>query len=218
MVPTLWSAPPSIFARAARDDHERLSYGVDRVFRASVLLGGLLVVALTLGAPFAIDVVAGDDFAPSADVLQIQAVALLCSFAATTLFYALLSLRMHRAILFIACTVLVVNVALAAILGSAHGADGAAYATLASEIVGLAVALVVLARSHRSVVPSLGVVPQMAAAAGVALLTGLIPGLPSVADAAIGSIVYVAVIAALGAVPPELLEAIRRPAADPPRT
>ena len=50
---------------------------------------------------------------------------------------------------------LVVNVVLAATLGEAHGATGAAYATLASEVVGLAIAFVVLRTSHPSVVPSL---------------------------------------------------------------
>jgi O-antigen/teichoic acid export membrane protein len=206
-----------IFARAARDDHERLSYGVERVFQASIVLGGLLVVGLTLGAPFAIDVVAGDDFSPSAGVLRIQAVALMCAFAATTLFYALLSLRMHRAILAIACTVLVVNVVLAAALGSAHGADGAAYATLASEVIGLAVGLTVLARSHPSVVPSLAVVARVALAVGAAMLVALIPGLPSVAAAATGGLIYVAVVWAVGAVPQELLAAIRPATTDIPK-
>ena len=198
-----------IFARAARDDHDRLGYGVDRVFSASIVLGGLVVVGLALGAPFAIDVVAGDEFARSADVLRIQAVALMLSFAATTIFYALLSLRLHRAILVIACSVLVVNVVLAAMLGEAHGATGAAYATLASEVVGLAIGFVVLRRSHPAVVPSLGVIPKVAVAGAATALVVLIPGLPSVADAAIGSLIYVGVVWAVGAVPDELLDAVR---------
>jgi O-antigen/teichoic acid export membrane protein len=204
-----------IFARAARDDHDRLAYGVDRVFQASVVLGGLLVVALGLGATFAIDVVAGEDFAPSAGVLRIQAVALMCTFAATTVFYALLSLRMHRAILLIACTALVVNVVLSAVLGSAHGADGAAYATLASEVIGLLVGLAVLRRSHPSVAPSLAIVGRVAVAVGAGLLPALVPGLPSVVDAALGSIIYMAVIWAVGGVPRELLHAIRPVATEP---
>ncbi len=166
-------------------------------------------MALVLGAPFAIDVVAGDDFAPSAGVLRVQAVALLCSFAATTLFYALLSLRMHRAILVIASSALAVNVVLTAILGAAHGAQGAAYATLTAELVGLVVAFTVVTRSHPSVVPSLAVVGRVAVACGAALLPALIVDLPSVAEAAAGSIVYVAVVWVTGAVPKELLDAIR---------
>jgi O-antigen/teichoic acid export membrane protein len=198
-----------IFARAARDDHDRLAYGVDRVFQASVVLGGLLVVALGLGATFVIDVVAGADFAPSAAVLRIQAVALMCTFAATTLFYALLSLRMHRAILLIVSTTLVVNVVLAAVLGSAHGSHGAAYAILGSELVGLVAAFVVLRRSHPSVAPRLAIVPRVGVAVAAGLLPALVPGLPSVVDAALGSVIYVAVIWAVGGVPGELIPAIR---------
>jgi len=198
-----------IFARAARDDHDRLGYGVDRVFSASIVLGGLLVVGLTLGAPFAIDVVAGDEFARSADVLQIQAVALMFSFAATTVFYALLSLRLHRTILVIACSALVVNIVLAATLGAAHGATGAAYATLASEVVGVAIGFFVLRRSHPAVVPSLGVIPKVALAGAAAALVALVPGLPSVVDAVIGCVIYVGVVWAVRAVPDELLEAVR---------
>jgi O-antigen/teichoic acid export membrane protein len=135
----------------------------------------------------------------------------MCSFAATTLFYALLSLRLHRAILVIACSVLVVNVILAATLGAAHGAMGAAYATLASEVVGLAIGFAVLRRSHPGVVPALGVIPRVAVAGAAAALVALIPGLPPVADALIGSAVYIVVVWAVGAVPRELLEAIRHP-------
>ena len=198
-----------IFARAARDDHDRLAYGVDRVFAASIVLGGLLVVGLWLGAPFAIDVVAGDEFARSADVLRIQAVALMFSFVTTTIFYALLSVRLHRAILLIACSALVVNVVLAATLGAAHGATGAAYATLVSEVVGLAIGFAVLRRSHPAVVPSLGVIPRVAVAGAAAALVALVPGLPSVADALIGCVIYVVVVWAMGAVPSELLDAVR---------
>ena len=199
-----------IFARAARDDHDRLQYGVDRVFRASVVLGGLVMVALVLGAQFVIDVVAGPDFGPSAGVLRIQAAALFLSFAATTLFYGMLSLRMHRGILAIASTVLAVNVALAAILGASHGATGAAWATVVSELAGLVVALALVARSHRQIVPRLVVVVQVLAAAGAALLIALVPGLPSVADAVIGAGIYAALALALRVVPPELLEAFAR--------
>ena len=199
-----------IFARAARDDHDRLRYGVDRVFGASTVLGGLVMVLLILGAPFVIDVVAGPDFGPSAGVLRIQALALALSFAATTLFYGMLSLRMHSGILVIASTVLVVNVALAAALGSAHGAVGAAWATVASELAGLLVALLLLARSHRSIVPSLGVVVRVIVASGCALLVVLIPGLPSIAAAAIGGVVYAGLAFAVRAVPAELLEAFAR--------
>jgi O-antigen/teichoic acid export membrane protein len=210
LVPNLMvGAAFPIFSRAARDDRARLAYGVDRVFQASLLVGAAVVVAVLLGAPFAISIVAGPGFEPAAGVLRIQAVALMLSFAATTLFYVLLSLRMHRTILATACTVLVVNVALAATLGASEGARGAAIAILAAELAGFAFVYVVLTRTHPEVVPSLRVLPRIALAAGLALLVGLVPGLPSVAAAAIGTLVYAGAALALGAVPRELLEAFR---------
>jgi O-antigen/teichoic acid export membrane protein len=221
MVPGLMvSAAFPIFARAARDDRERLAYGIDRVFQAALLVGGAMMVALILGAPVAIDVVAGPGFEPSAGVLRIQAVALLASFIATTLFYALLSLRAHGAILATACTALVVNVGLAAVLGSADGATGAALATLIAEVSGIGVALTVLHRRHRALVPGAGTVPRIALAVGLAASVLLIPGLPALADAALGTLIYAGVVLALRAVPPELLDAFlrrgERSAAAPP--
>ena len=47
------------------------------------------------------------------------------------------------------------------------------------------------------------------------LLPALVPGLPSVVDAALGSVIYVAVIWAVGGVPRELIEAIRPVATEP---
>lgn len=199
-----------IFSRAARDDHERLAYGVDRVFAATLVAGAGMMVALVLGAPFAIDVVAGPRFAESASVLRLQAVALMISFVATTVFYALLSLRRHSAILATACTALAVNIVLAMVLGGAHGARGAALGTLVAELAAFGVAMTLLARSDRHVVPGLWVVPRVAVAVAVAATVLLIPGLPSVAAAVIGTAIYAAAALAVGAVPRELLDVLPR--------
>jgi O-antigen/teichoic acid export membrane protein len=198
-----------IFARAARDDHERLAYGVSRVFQACVVLGGALFVALLLGAPFAIDVVAGSEFEPSGDVLQIQAVALMFAFPNSVLFYVLLTLRQYRILLVLSSGVLVVNVVLAGTLGAAYGAEGAALATAIAEF-GLTVAGFVAVRAVAPhVAPGLGVVPKVAAAIGLSSLL-LLAGLPPVVAAVVGSAVYAAVVLALRAVPAELLDAFPR--------
>ena len=200
------SAAFPIFSRSARDDHERLAYGVDRVFQTSLLAGAGIMLALVLGAPVAIDVIAGPAFAPSAGVLRILAVALMVSFGATTLFYALLSLRMHGTILLASCLVLAFSVVLAAILGRAHGATGAALSTVVAELVGVAVAVVALRRRHPALVPSLGPVLRVAAAAGVGFLVVLAP-VPALVAAVAGTALYAGAAIALRAVPPELLEA-----------
>ena len=105
-------------------------------------------------------------------------------------------------------TVLVVNVTLAAILGAAHGATAPRTRRSASEVVGLAVAFAVL-RIPPGRRPVARVTLRVALAGGVGLLVGARAGLPSVVDALLGSAAYVAVVVALGAVPRELLEAVR---------
>jgi O-antigen/teichoic acid export membrane protein len=199
-----------IFSRAARDDHDRLAYGVSRVFQASLVAGGAVLVGLVLGAPFAIDVIAGHGFAPSADVLRVLAIALFVSFAATTLFYALLSLRMHGAILAVSCLVFAVSVAVAAVFGSLHGARGAAWATVAAELAGITLAATMLARRHPDVAPGLRGIPPVLVSIGLALLVWLIPGLPSVVAALLGVAIYAGSAWVLGAVPAEVVDAFVR--------
>ena len=198
-----------IMARAARDDRQRLAYGVDRVFQASAVLGGALLVGLVIGAPFIIDIVGGADFAPSADVLRIQAGAVALSFSSAVLSYALLSLHMYRALLLIASTALGVVVVLVSILGASMGANGAALGALIGELAATLVALGVLWREHPAIVPSLGVLWRLPVAVAPALALLLVPGLPSFVAAALGVSIYAAAAFVVRAVPAELLDALR---------
>jgi O-antigen/teichoic acid export membrane protein len=197
-----------IFARAARDDHDRLAYGVERVFQACVVLGGSLFVALLLGAPFAIDVVAGEDFAPSADVLQIQATALALAFPNSVMFYVLLTLRRYGILLGLSAGFLIVTVILAAVLGDARGAEGAAIATVVAEFAGLLAGYVAVLAVAPHVAPGLAVIPKVLVAAGAAAAL-LALGLSAIVAASLGLVVYAAIILALRGVPPELLEAMK---------
>jgi O-antigen/teichoic acid export membrane protein len=199
-----------IFARAARDDRERLRYGVDRVFQACLVLGGAVMVPLLVGAEFVIDIVAGDEFARSADVLRIQAVALMLAFPNSVLFYALLSLGRYRALLLLSGGVLAINVMLAAVLGSSRGAEGAAVATSAAEAFLIFAALIAVRRADPRLVPGLGVVPRFTVAVALALTVLLIPGLAPLAAAALATVIYAAAALLLGTVPREFLEAFSR--------
>jgi O-antigen/teichoic acid export membrane protein len=199
-----------IVARAARDDRARLSYAVGRLFDATVVLGGLVALMLLLGAPFIMDVVAGPAFAPSADVLRIQAAALLVTFAGAPLTYALLSLRRHRDLLLLSGAALAANATLVPLLADAHGARGAAAATLGAELVLTVGGALLLSRIDRSLRPSLAVVARAAPgfALGCALLA--VPGLPSVVAMVLGAGVYAALALLLRAVPEELVIEARR--------
>ena len=158
-----------ILARAARDDSARLSYAVQRLFEVGLILGVWMSASTIVGAKLGIDVVAGAKFHPAIGVLEIQALAIVTSFIAAILGYALLSLRQYRQLLRAnALAVLIVTV-LSFVLIPAHGARGAAIApTVAEALLGVAYA-VSLARSKARLRLSLRIVPGLAVGLGVSL-------------------------------------------------
>jgi O-antigen/teichoic acid export membrane protein len=198
-----------IFVRAAHNDPERLAYGVGRMLHAMIVLGVGLALVLALGAPFVIDVVAGPDFAPAAGVMRIQVVTLLVVFLVVTLNYALLSLRRHRTMLVIAGGALVVNAVGAGLLGAAHGARGAALATMVADVIGLGATGWALWRIGLPVGRWLTVIPRVALAAAPAAAAWFAP-VPDVAKAAIGGGVYGAMVLILRAIPEELWVELRQ--------
>lgn len=207
VVPQLMlSAALPIFSRAARDDAERLRYGLGLVAQASLIAGGAVAVGLVLGAPVAIDVVAGPDFDGAEPVLRLHAVALLFSFLAAPAGYALLSLRRHREILIMNAAALASLVAALAILVPVDGARGAAVATVIGEAVLAGSGALLVARSgHRLRIAK---APRIVLAAAVALAPGLV--LPALPAAALGLAIFVGALLALRAVPDELLDEVRR--------
>ena len=198
-----------IFAHAASRDRERLAYGVDRTFRAAAVFGGGLAVVLALGAPFAIAVVAGPDFGGAADMLRIQALGLGVALVTSVFTYALLSLRMHRELLFANLAALGVSVVLTLALGSAWGGVGAATATAIAEVCLAGSAVWLLVRRHPALRPAWSFLCRVFAAGLVAGALALIP-LPSLVLAVAGAAVYTALAFALRAVPQELLVELGR--------
>ena len=198
-----------IFARAARDDRSRLGYGVQRMFEACTLLGGWIALMLALGAPLLIEVVAGPEFEPSVDVLRIQALTVFALFALTAWSYALLSLREHRAILVISLTTLALNCVAVAILGTAHGAEGAALGTFSADFTALVLLGLWLARAHPDMRPQLRVIPLVLVAGGGAALLSFL-GLPQLPLLVAATAVYWAMLLVLRAIPEEIFVEIRR--------
>jgi len=204
------SAGFPILARAARDDDERLRYGLQRLFDASLLLGGAVVVPLVVGARFAISAIAPiSEFGGSVVVLQLQAVAIVFTFLVATFSFALLSLKRFRTLLWCNIVALVTAAVLTPALGPVLGAKGAAIATTSAEAV-LSVAYVVgLARVRPDLVPRIGILPRLLVAAAAGLAMALL-GLPVFVEAALAGLVYVGLAYALRAVPPELVNALLR--------
>jgi O-antigen/teichoic acid export membrane protein len=203
-----------VLARAARDDRERLVYVLQRLFEATLIVGAGLAVMLALGAPFAIEVLAGGKSDPSIPVLQIQALALVANFVATSFSYGLLSLHRHRELLVTASAALVLSLALTLALVPWLEAQGAALAFTLGEVAVALLALVFVRRAQPDARFPLRTVACVAAAAAAAASLALVPGLPSLARALVGAVIFFGVLIGLRAIPPELIDAfVRRPQA-----
>ncbi len=193
-----------ILARAALNDEARLKYVIQRLFEAALVFGAWLALATSLGARFAIGVVAGRHFEPSVAVLQIQGVALLATFLTVTWGTGLLALHRHRALLLANMVGLAMSGLLTALLVGPYGAKGAAIATVGGEFtLALAYTVALLGRDRRLRV-SVGVIPKVAAAAAAALALALVPGLDRLPLVLAASAAYFAVLWAVRGIPDEL--------------
>jgi O-antigen/teichoic acid export membrane protein len=200
-----------ILLRAARDDRERLRYAVQRLLEGNLLLGGWLSLLVVAGAPFAVRVMGGEQYAASAGVLRILGAGVLATFVAAVFAFALLAVRMYRELIAVNSGMVVLAVVLCATLIPAHGARGAAIATLSLEVVLACAYAATLLLSHRELRPELGMAARMLLALGIAFAAADLLPVSSLLAAAVGSAVLVVAVVALRAVPHELVQALRRP-------
>ena len=208
--PLVVSSALPILARSAHNDPDRFDFAARGLIEAMLLAGIGVALALFLGAEFAVDLVAGPEFAASVDVLRILAFALLGTFVIAARGYSLLSLGRLRAML-------VSNaVAFAVVLGSGiplitwHGAIGAAIALVAAELALAACYEVALTSERPQLRLSAGFLGRALLAVAVAVVPVLLLGLPSLVAALAGTAVYGAALMLLGVVPPQLRYAVLR--------
>lgn len=195
-----------VLARAARDDRERLRYGMQKLFEVSVLLGVASVLGLVFGAAFIIEVIAGPQFAEAASVLRIQAFALPAAFLLATWGFGLLSLHRHRALLVSNLLALLLSAILVTSLASTLGARGSAISMVTCETFVAVAYLVALLRGHPDLVPRLGVVWKTLLAAVPAAAVAFVSGAPSLVQAIIALAIFSVLALAFRAVPRELAD------------
>jgi O-antigen/teichoic acid export membrane protein len=193
-----------IFSRAASEDHERLVYGLGKVFEVGLIVGAGVALTLGIGAPFILRVLGGAQYVPAASVLTIQAIGLGATFVGIVWANGLLSLALYRHLLVLNAAGLVGIIILLELVVPDHGAHGAAVATAVGEIGAAVAGGVLLIRRHRDLARSLRVVPRVALAAAVGAASLAIPDLSSFERTLIAGLAYVIVLALLGAFPPEL--------------
>jgi O-antigen/teichoic acid export membrane protein len=196
-----------LLARAAAHDRARLARTATGLVEASLLLGGAATLAVVLGAPAIIDVVAGAGFGEAVTPLRIQGAALGLTFVIAPLGFTLLACDRQRALLACNALAFAVSVVAVGVLASAHGEKGAAIGAALGELtLCTAYAVAVL----RDVPLRPAAAPRIVAALAAGLLAGVWIG-PAVVAAAVGLVVYAAAVTALGALPPQLATRLRRP-------
>jgi O-antigen/teichoic acid export membrane protein len=205
----LVSAVFPVIARAAETDPERLRYIVGRVTETGLILGPWMALSLILGADTIIDVIAGDEGAPAADVLRIQAPAVIATFIAVGCAFPLLSLRRHREVLIANAAALVGSVGLTLALAPSMGAEGAALATVVAELLLALTMAISLRRARPDLEVPLRSLPPILLASGAAVATLALP-VPDLVRVAIGTVLYFGVLAVLGRIPEELRDALSR--------
>jgi O-antigen/teichoic acid export membrane protein len=197
-----------ILARAARDDEERLGYGLQRVFEVSLIIGTGMAVGLAVGAPFAIKVVAGNGFEAAVPVLRIQSLALITSFLLATWALALLALKRFREVMLANLLAAVVSIGGTFLLVPPLGAKGGAIAIVAAEAALVIASVYFLHREHPALTPHLRVVPKVIVATVLAVgVTLPLSGLPSLALSILAMLVFAGVVLLTRALPPEAFEA-----------
>jgi O-antigen/teichoic acid export membrane protein len=193
-----------IFARAARDDPQRLGYALSRVFEVSLIVGAWVSLSLAVGARLAIEIIGGPKFLPAASILAIQGIGLGASFVSTVWGYGMLSLHLHRLILLFSLVSLALATVVVSLLVILDGAQGAAIGTAAVEV-GVAIGSgLLLVRGHPHLRPRLTVLPKVALAAALGATPMLATGLPTVIQLALASVIYGGVLVCLRALPAEL--------------
>jgi len=198
-----------IFARAARDDRERLRYVLQRVLEVALIGGVWLMLALALTADPVADLLTRDpgEADQIARALRILAVAMVPVSLNITWQTTLLALRCHRELLIANAAALVVLVVLIAALVPPYGAEGAAVAVVLGETFLTGLSARALVRVHPGLAPALWLVGRVALALAAAAATVAITGVPAVAAAVLASLVYFGVLAAVGGMPGELRDA-----------
>ena len=199
-----------VLAHAAEHDRVRLRYVAGRVFEGALLAGGLFSLAIVVGAEFGIDVIAGREGAPAVEVLRVLGIGISATFLVACLGFVLLSLRRYRDLMWANGLALLLALALSAVLIPSAGAVGGAWTTAALEVTLAVTYAAILGRREPDLRVPLSALPRVALAYGL----GLAAGLPLLAvhpvPATVAALtVYLGVLMALKAVPPELLDAIR---------
>lgn len=198
-----------LLTAAARDNLPRFRYAIAGLGEGAVL-GGVLVALVTFrAAEPVIALLGGSQFAPAADVLRIQVLALLFIALYQIWTVGLVALGRQRQLILANSLGLLALGVFAAILVPPLGAEGGAVASVLGDAV---LACLIYWRLHRSsgrVTVRGGFLARVALAAAAGSLPLFLAGVPDLLAAALAGLVFVSAGFAVGAIPQEARDALR---------
>ena len=200
----------------ANADRPRLRYVLQRMTEVAAIAAVFLAIFIVIVARPMIELLGGSEYADAAPVLRIQAFALVAVFLGQVWQLGLISMRRQSALVVANGVALVVVLVLGISLIAAYEAIGAAVAAVIAEAVLAAALFVLLARADRTLTPALRSLWKPLLAGGLMAASLLVPGVPIVVTALVGSAVFALTIWLTRAVPAEVFDALR-PAGTAPR-
>jgi O-antigen/teichoic acid export membrane protein len=198
---------------AARDDRPRLRYVLEHTTKLALLGGGLLALVVLVAARPIVVVLGGEEFAPAASVLRLQAPVVLTIFLVYSWTAFLIADGHRRALVRCMLIGLAALFATGVPLIAQFDADGAAGAALAADVVLTTVTLLAVRRvGGGRVGVEAGYLARYAAAlaAGGAAAIGALAVAPAVVAAAASAAVFGGAALALRLMPAELTALLPR--------
>lgn len=210
-IPTLAaSSAIPVLSRAARDDHERLAYVLKRLIELSFAAGIGFALTMATAAGFVVAVLGGPRFHQATGVLEIQALAMIATFGMAPCSYGLLVEGRYRSLMFANGTALVTTGVATLVLAGAFGATGAAVATICGEVTAAVLMYVALLRSRPQSRPDTSVMLRVMLATTGSAPAMFVLDIPSLPRALVVGCLYLLLVVALRALPPEILQALPR--------
>lgn len=197
-----------LMSRERKDEAPKAGEIGGKVFTVALICGVWMSLAMVLGAPFIIDVIAGRQGQGAISVLRIQGLVLIASFISTSSALALISLRRYRPMIIASSSALALNILLALVLVPALGARGGAMADVLTETVVAIGLTVVLMRAVPRLQIRTSVVPSLVLASALSATVLLLP-VGSVAHVIGASVIYFGVLLLMGTIPDEVTNAAR---------
>ncbi|MFZ2049617.1 MAG: oligosaccharide flippase family protein [Solirubrobacteraceae bacterium] len=191
----------------AAGEPERLRYVARRVFEGATILGGLFAIAIVIGAPFAIEFLAGAKEHEAIGVLRIMGIGVTATFLVASWGFVLLALHRHRSLVLANAGALLLAIILSlTLIPSLHARGGAAStAVLELTLAGCYIALL----AARGITPSIGFIARFLLALALGLGIGwLALAVHPVLGVVLGALVYLLVLWRSRAIPGELFDSL----------